>query len=69
MTNQELYNIFITYKKNNKKITYQYLADKLNTSISNVSSRISGLKKGKPVTTKFLIEIQNVIGEPIFFGK
>lgn len=69
MTNKELYNRFIEYKKNNKKITYQYLADKLNTSVSNVSSRISGLKKGKPVTTKFLIDIEKAIEEPIFFGK
>lgn len=69
MTNKELYNRFIEYKKNNKKITYQYLADKLNTSVSNVSSRISGLKKGKAVTTKFLIDIERAIGESIFFGK
>lgn len=69
MTNKELYYKFIKYKKNNKKITYQYLADKLNTSVSNISSRISSLKKDKPVTTKFLIDIENAIEKPIFFGK
>ena len=67
MTNQELYNKFVEYKKKNKKITYRYLADKLGTSSSNVGDKFNHLKKGKSVTTKFLMDIENVVGESIFF--
>lgn len=69
MTSQELYNKFIEYKKENKKVTYRFLADKLNTSSGNVHDKFKRLKNGKSVNSNFLIEIEKIIGKSIFFGK
>lgn len=68
MSNKELYDRFIEYKKKNKKITYRFLADKLGTSSNNIGDKFNHLRQGKSVNTKFLIDIENIIGEPIFFG-
>jgi|GEM_PF-4474873 len=68
MTNQELYEKFIKFKKDNKKITYKYIADQLETTASNVRDRFTRLKKGLPVNTEFLIKVEKAIGKPIFFG-
>lgn len=67
MTNKELYNKFIEFKKKNKKITYRYLANKLGTNSSNIGDKFNRLKRDQSVNTKFLIDVETVLGESIFF--
>ena len=69
MTNQELYKKFIEYKNKNKGITYKYLANKLNTSSGSVHDKFTRLKNGRSVNTKFLIDVERVLGEAIFFAQ
>lgn len=68
MTNKELYEKFIE-KKNKKKLTYQEIADKLGTNKTNVFDKISRLKNNENVSYKFLIELEKVMEESIFFAK
>lgn len=67
MTNEKLYEKIITIK-NKKKLTYQQIADKLGVTDSTVCDKLARLKKGKSVTTKFLIDLEKIFEEPIFFG-
>ncbi len=69
MTNQELYKKFIKYKNENKKITYQLIADRLGTSSGNIHDKFMRLKKGQSVNTKFLIDVEKALGASIFFIK
>lgn len=66
MTNEKLYKKIITIK-NKKKLTYQQIADKLGIADSTVCDKLTRLKKGKSVTTKFLIDLEKIFEEPIFF--
>lgn len=67
MTNKELYEKFIK-KKNEKNLTYQEIADKLGTNKTNVFDKVSRLKNNENVSYKFLLELEKIIGETIFFA-
>lgn len=67
MTNQDLYKKFINYKNKDKKITYQLIANRLGTSSGNIHDKFTRLKNGQSVNTQFLIDIERILGESIFF--
>lgn len=68
MTNKQLYEKFEECK-NRKKITYRELAKALNTSAGAVHDKVNRLKNGKSVYTDFLIKLEEIFGESIFFTK
>lgn len=69
MTNQDLYKKFIDYKKQNKEITYRYIAKMLNTSSGVVHDKFTRLKNGRSVNTQFLIDVERILGVSIFFNQ
>ncbi|MEJ6466623.1 hypothetical protein [Fusobacterium ulcerans] len=63
---QDLYEAFIECQKR-KKITYDYLAEALGTSAGAIHDKIKRLKEGKSVYSSFLLNLEEVMGESIFF--
>lgn len=67
MTNYEIYK---KIEKNMKKknLSYRALAKKLKTSHGSLHDKMTRLKNGKSVYTQFLIQLEEVFEDPIFFG-
>lgn len=63
---QDLYNAFIECQKR-KKITYDDLAKALGTSAGSIHDKIKRLKEGKSVYSNFLLKLESVMEESIFF--
>lgn len=68
MTNEQIYKK-IMYIKNKKDLTYQNIADKLGTKESTICDKFMRIKNGRNVSYKFLLDLEKVFGESIFFDK
>lgn len=67
-TSKDLFESFLEIKER-KKLTYDDIGEALNTTGSTVFDKMKRLDNGQSVHSKFLFDLEKVLGEPIFFGK
>lgn len=67
-TSKDLYEEFIKIKEK-KKLTFDDIGKALNTTGSTIFDKMKRLENGQSVHSKFLFDLEKVLGEPIFFGK
>lgn len=66
-TSKDLYESFIKIKEE-KKLTYDDIGKALNTNGTTIFDKIKRLENGRSVHSKFLFDLEEILGEPIFFG-